>query len=438
MVRGDFFLEASALEVQPEQPTLLWIDIAHFRSEDFSMLELEDALKRMVSAIEPLPAETIPLARAKDRVMAEDVHSPNDLPAFDNSAMDGYAVRASDVVAAGPGSPIALRLAGQVAAGAAPTTPVQPGSCVRVFTGSPIPHGADAVVMQEDVQSTPDRPDTVLVLDSVKPWENLRLSGEDVKSGALLLRSGERITARHLGLMSAVGLAQLSVHRRPRVGLLATGSELVSPGEPLGPGKIYESNRLALAPSFERAGAVVTIFPLVPDTLEGTREALKDAFAKCDGVVTSGGVSVGELDFVKRAFVEVGGTLDLWRIAIKPGKPFVFGSRGQQFLFGLPGNPVSALVTFLLLVRPALWRWQGLASFHPPATHCLLTETLVNHGDRRHFMRVRIDQDGHASPAGVQASHMLSSLALAQGLVDVPPKTTLSPGTRVKVLVFED
>lgn len=294
------------------------------------------------------------------------------------------------------------------------------------------------MVMQEDTKVEPDRPETILVFDPVKPWENVRLCGEDVKSAALLFPSGERLTARHVGLLSAVGVSRLKVHCRPTVALLATGSELVRPSEVLSPGKIYESNRLSLAPQIERAGAAAVLWPLVPDTLEATREALRAAFDQCDGVITTGGVSVGELDFVKRAFTDLGGTVDLWRIAVKPGKPFVFGRWGQKFLFGLPGNPVSALVTYLLLVRPALWRWQGLENFRPLVSHGRLAATLVNVGDRRHFMRVRIDEVGNVNSSGTQASHLLSSLALANGLVDVPPRTTLAVDEQVKVLLFED
>jgi molybdopterin molybdotransferase len=218
------------------------------------------------------------------------------------------------------------------------------------------------------------------------------------------------------------------------VGLLATGSELLVAGQPLAPGKIYESNRLALSVLVNRVGAIPKIFPLVPDTRADTLAALKKAFAECDIVITSGGVSVGEMDFVKSAFEEIGGSLEFWKVAIRPGRPFVFGRFREKFLFGLPGNPVSAFVTFLLLVRPALLRWQGATAVDLPVSLGVLAEPISNSGDRRHFMRVTMDAEGRIRSAGIQGSHVLSSLANANGLLDLPPKTILPVGTTVAVM----
>ena len=399
-----------------------------------AMLELEEARQRLLDAIQPLPAEKAPLRDAAGRVLDEVVVSPIDLPAFDNSAMDGYAVRSADVASASTESPANLKLVGHVPAGAVFTGTVQHGTCVRLFTGSPLPDGADAVVMQEDTRVEASQPGAVLILDRAKPWENVRFRGEDAKSGAVLARAGEVVTPGRIGLMVAAGISSVRVHRRPIIGLLATGSELVEAGQPLPPGKIYESNRAALEPLLVRSGAVPRVFPLVPDTLDATCQALQQAFNECDAVVTSGGVSVGELDFVKSAFEKLGGRMDFWRVAIKPGKPFVFGRLGGKFLFGLPGNPVSALVTFLLLVRPALWRWQGAKDVLPPITHGILAEALTNHGDRRHFMRVRVDENGAVHSTGAQASHLLSSLAAANGLAEVSPNATLAAGAPVRVI----
>jgi len=399
-----------------------------------AMLELEAARQRLLDAIQPLPAETVSLSDAAGRILAEAVVSPLDLPPFDNSAMDGYAVRSADVASASPQSPTLLKLAGHVPAGAVFTGTVQPGTCVRVFTGSPMPAGADAMVMQEDTRLETNQPERVLVLDRAKPWENVRFRGEDIKAAGVLAQAGEIITVGRMGLIAAAGISTASVHRRPVVGLIATGSELVEAGQPLPPGKIYESNRRALEPLLARCGAVTRAFPLVPDTLDATRRALKQALDECDAVVTSGGVSVGELDFVKTAFEQLGGTMDFWRVAIKPGKPFVFGRLGGKFLFGLPGNPVSALVTFLLLVRPALRRWQGATNVLPPVGHGVLAEALTNQGDRSHFMRVRVDENATVHSAGAQASHLLSSLAVADGLVEVPPNASLAAGSPVRVI----
>jgi molybdopterin molybdotransferase len=402
------------------------------------MLELEAARQRLLDTIQPLAAEKVSLCDSAGRVLAEKIVSPIDLPAFDNSAMDGYAVRSADVAVATPQSPIRLKLAGRLPAGGAFDGSVQPGTCIRVFTGSVLPAGADAVVMQEDTRIEPNAPAPVEVLVGVKPWENVRFRGEDVKAGAVLVHPGEIITAGRIGLMAAVGISSINVHQRPNVGLLATGSELVETGGELAPGKIYESNRRALVPLLVHSGALPRVFPLVPDSLDDTRQALKRAFDECDAVVTSGGVSVGELDFVKAAFEKLGGTMDFWRVNIKPGKPFVFGRLGEKLLFGLPGNPVSAMVTFLLLVRPALRHWQGATNVLPPVAYGVLAEPLSNPGDRRHFVRVRVDENAAVHSAGAQASHFLSSLALANGLVEVPPKTTLAAGAPVQVIRIDD
>ena len=415
----------------------VWIDNGTGSFDNPPMLQLEEARRRVLAAIEPLPAEAVPLSGAVGRVLAETILAPLDLPLFDNSAMDGYAVRAADLARARAEAPVALRLAGQVAAGETLAGGVSAGTCVRLFTGSPLPAEADAVVMQEDTRPSPDAPGQVLFLETVKPWENLRLRGEDVKRGSPLVQAGERLTAGAAGLLAAVGIREIRAGRRPVIGLLATGSELTEAGQPLAPGRIYESNRISLAPWLAEAGAVPRVFPLVRDTLAETRAALEQALAECDGVVTTGGVSVGELDFVKQAFVDLGGVMDFWKVAIKPGKPFVFGRCGGKFLFSLPGNPVSALVTFLLLARPALLRWQGAARVELPAMSGVLAEPLANRGDRRHFLRVIVDEQGGVRSAGAQASHFLSSLARANGLVEVPPATTLAEGTRVQVLRLE-
>ena len=417
------------------------------------MLELEAALERILAAIPPPQSERVPLTEADGRVLAESIRSPLDLPPFDNSSMDGYAVRAADVVGANDQTPVRLRLAGKVAAGQNFPDQVNAGSCVRIFTGSPIPAGTDAVVMQEDTRAESVSTE-VSFLTSAEPGENVRYRGEDVRQGQALVEKGRRLGPGQLSLLAAVGIAEVSVGRRPIVGLLATGSELREPGlnsagqgmeaaidaarpVALQVGQIYESNRLGLAALAGRAGAIAKILPLVPDHPELTREALDTALRQCNFLVTSGGVSVGEMDFVKQAFKAVGGELDFWKVSIKPGRPFVFGRRGEQFLFGLPGNPVSALVTLLLLVRPVLLRWQGASELALSAYPGRLAEPLVNDGSRRHFMRVKVDHHGGVYSAGMQASHVLSSLAAANGLVDVPPETTWPAGKAVSVLRWD-
>jgi molybdopterin molybdotransferase len=252
------------------------------------------------------------------------------------------------------------------------------------------------------------------------------------------LQAGDKITAARIALLGATGISTVKVGRNPTVALFATGSELRESGTQISPGQIYESNRLALAALITSAGGIPQIFPLVRDDLASTRASLESAFAQCDIVVTSGGVSVGEMDFVKQAFEDAGGKLEFWKVAIKPGRPFVYGQRKEKFLFGLPGNPVSAFVTFLLLVRPALLRWQGASDVNMSVSRGELAEPINNQGSRRHFVRVRMASDGKVHSAGVQASHMFSSLAGANGLMDVPPDTTLAAGTLVSVWRWDD
>ena len=398
------------------------------------MLEFEEAVARILAAVPAPTSESLPMCAARGRVLAEQVQAPIDLPVFDNSAMDGYAVRAADVASAKPTSPTRLRLIGEVAAGQTFPGEVATGTCVRLFTGSALPSGADAVVMQEDTYYTVEASGEVMILTAAEPGENIRFRGEDVKQGATLADAGSVLTVGRVGLLAAAGLTRVRVGRQPAIGLLAMGSELTEPGQPLGPGRIYESNRTVLAALAEGTGAVPTTFPIVADTLADASRALEAAFDQCDAVVTSGGASVGKLDFLKPAFEQIGGQLEFWKVAIRPGRPFVFGRRRGKLLLGLPGNPVSALVTFLLLVRPALLRWQGATEVSLPAQPGVLAERLVNPGERRHFIRVKVDPTGKVYSAGVQASHVLRSLAAANGLVDMPPNTTLSTGA--EVLVF--
>jgi molybdopterin molybdotransferase len=401
------------------------------------MLELEQALETILASVPTPKSELVPLAGAYRRVVAEKILMQTDLPPFDNSSVDGYAVRVRDISSASRQNPVSLPLAGKIAAGETFHGELSAGQCIRIFTGSILPAGADAVVMQEDTRLDANRPGEVLFLDAARPRENIRFRGEDIKRGAAIAAVGGILGAAQMALLAAGGAGRVSVARQPAVALLATGSELKEAGSALAPGQIYESNRTALAPLIRGAGGVPQIFPIVADDAEATRAALSRALAECDLVITCGGVSVGEMDFVKSAFEELGGQLQFWKVAIMPGRPFVFGRRGEKLLFGLPGNPVSAFVTFLLLARPALLRWQGATRVGLPASVGVLAEPFPNPGNRRHFMRVTMDGKAAVRSAGTQASHVLSSLALAEGLVDVPPATTLPAGTTVQVLRWE-
>ncbi len=394
------------------------------------MVEVEEAQARILAALPIAAGETVPLPEAVGRILLRQIVAAISLPPFDNSAMDGYALRAMDTFAATSASPVALECIGSVPAGTVFADELKAGRCIRIFTGSPLPRGADAVVMQEDTQVDGTR---VALSEPVKPWENVRLAGEDVKRGETVLPPGKRLAAAQLALLGALGVEKVEVGVSPAVAIVGTGSELLEPGSTLGPGQIYESNRHALAAGVREAGGTARVLPLVRDSLEATVSALRTAFETADMVVTSGGVSVGEHDLVKVAFESMGGTMEFWRVAMKPGKPFLFGRWKNKFLFGLPGNPVSAFLTFLLLVRPALLRLQGAADCFLPEQPGVLGEALHNGGGRRHYVRVRTDERGEVWSAGTQASHTLGSLARADGLVSIPPETRLPRGTTVKV-----
>jgi molybdopterin molybdotransferase len=401
------------------------------------MIELETAQQRILSLVSPLPTEPSELYSAAGRVLAEDIRASRDLPGFDNSAMDGYALRAEDISAANPDTPVPLQLVGRALAGQPSVQSIRKGECTRVFTGSALPPGSNAVVMQEDTRLSDHNRELVLMLSSVARGENVRRQGEDVQNGTPLLQAGERLTAVKLGLLAALGISSVKITKAPTVGLLATGSELRDAPAPLEPGQIYESNRTTLSILVRSTNARPVSYPVVADDLKATQSALGLALSECDAVVTTGGVSVGEMDFVKAAFQAQGGELDFWRVAMKPGKPFSLGRFQGKLLFGLPGNPVSAFVTFLLLVRPALLRMQGALEHHLPIRSAQLASTITNDGERRHFVRVKVDPDGLVRPSGPQASHRMFTLATANGLIDVPPHTTLREGERVAALTWE-
>lgn len=398
-------------------------------------MPLEEAVRRILDAMPPPAIEIAPLQDCVGRVVLQPLLASVDLPRFDNSSMDGYAVRSGDVQHASPDQPVSLRLAASLPAGfSKPPPTLAPGECARVFTGSPLPAGTDAVVMQEDTLPIGG---TIQVRDRVRPWENIRLRGEDIRLGTVLCKPGVRLTPGLLALSQATGLATGGVGRRPRVGILATGNELTEPGQALAPGGIYESNRALLKVLSSRAGAIVSAFPLVADDLQSTSTALAEAARSCDLILTIGGASVGDHDYVKQAILEQQGAIDFWKLALKPGKPFLFANLHGTPLFGLPGNPVSAVVTFALLVRPAILKWQGAADVDLPGRPGTLLESLHNPGPRRHFVRVVQETGGGVRSSGRQASHMMASLADSNGLVNVPPDTTLPSGSPVEVLLWD-
>ncbi len=389
----------------------------------------------MLQAVQPLAeAQTLATFDALGRVLAADVLSLLDVPPADNTSMDGYALRAADVPAAGTVLPLAQR----IAAGAV-GTPLQPGTAARIFTGAQVPAGADAVVMQEQCEAV-DGGVRVNVVPEPGHW--VRRQGEDVRHGTVVLARGARLTPQALGLAASVGAASLSVARRPRVALFSTGDELVMPGEPLRPGAIYNSNRYTLRGLLQSFGCECLDLGIVPDTLAATRDALRRAAAGCDLIVSSGGVSAGEEDHLRPA-VQAEGRLDLWQVAIKPGKPLAFGEvrRGDAssaWFIGLPGNPVSSFVTFLLAVRPVVLRLQGGQAAPPPALSVRADFDWPRPDRRREFLRVRRTSEGALELFANQSSGVLTSAVWGDGVVDNSPGRAIRRGDSVRYLSFAD
>lgn len=394
------------------------------------------AIEQLLAAADGAPAvQPGATLDALGRVLARDLHAPFDQPAVDNSAVDGYAVRSREVEAGRP-LPISQRIAaGDVAA------ELVPGTVARIFTGAPLPAGADAVVMQEDAESLDDG--ARVRLNAVPaPGQWVRAAGEDVTRGRAVLQQGERLAPASIGLAAGIGMASLQVAARPRVALFSTGDELVMPGavppEAMKPGAIYNSNRFFLRALLQRLGCTVTDLGIVPDDRAATLEALRQAADGHDLILTSGGVSVGEEDHIKPA-VEQLGALDLWQIAMKPGKPFAYGhvrraGGGQAHFLGLPGNPVSSYVTFLLLVRPFLLRLQGAREVALPSLALRADFTLDKADRRREFLRARRNAQGGLELFGNQSSGVLTSAHWADGLIDLPAGQTIAAGDMVRFI----
>ena len=399
---------------------------------------LDEALQELLERAQPeLPEESVSTFEADARVLTQDLCSPLDVPGHDNSSMDGYALRLADLPGA-HGLPVSQRIAAGSAAGA-----LQAGSLARIFTGAPVPAGADAIAMQEDALVLDDGRVQIKTLPRAGQW--IRRRGEDVARGAVVLRRGQRLSPAELGLAASIGFDRLPVARRPRVALLSTGDELVMPGdvapEAMPPGAIYNSNRFFLRALLQRLGCEVTDLGIVPDRREATVQALAEAARSHDLILTSGGVSVGEEDHIKPA-VQALGELQLWQIAIKPGKPFAYGrvnhGTGFAHFIGLPGNPVSSFVTFLLLVRPFLLRLQGASGHWPGAVMLPAHFNWPKADKRREFLRVRRNAQGGLDLFDNQSSGVLTSAVWADGLLDNPPGRTIAHGDAVAFRALAD
>ncbi len=400
-------------------------------------ISVEEALASILEHFKPLESESVPLLEAVDRVLSKDVVSDMNVPPFNNSAMDGYAVRAGDIANASGEHPVKLRVIGDLAAGYTTQKAVEPKTAMRIMTGAPLPAGADTVVRFEETsegaQSHATRKDqtTVEILKAIKKGDNIRAAGEDIHAGEVVLPKGTVVRPAEIGVLASLGYRQVEVHRRPRVAILATGDELVAIDEPVGPGKIRNSNEYTNAAAVLRTGGIPIQLGIARDNmadLTGKIRAGLDAGA--DLFITSAGVSVGDYDMVKDV-LNSEGAMHFWQVKMKPGKPLAFGvlhGKKPVPLLGLPGNPVSALMSFEVFARPAILTMLGKTRFARPTVRAVLQENVENTADRRNFIRVRVEKSGDkivARTTGEQGSGILTSVSRANGLLVIPEDVKL-------------
>lgn len=415
--------------------------------EAYTVLTVEEAQARVLSYFHPLEAERVDLFQALDRVLAEDIFADMDIPPLANTAMDGYAVRAADTLDASEEHPVRLKVIYDLAAGYVTDLQVKPGTAIRIMTGAPIPPGADAVVPFEETDEASTRKSRgtgtteVLIRKAATLGANIRAAGEDVHAGERVLAKGALVRPAEVGLLASVGRPTVLVHRRPRVAILATGDELVSVDEKPGPGQIRNSNNYTVAASVLRYGGVPLMLGIARDRLEDLTAHIRSGLEqKPDLFITSGGVSVGDFDVVKNVLAAEG-EIGFWRVRMKPGKPLAFGTlRGVPHL-GLPGNPVSSLVSFELFARPALLVMQGKTRLDKSVVEATFLDGLRHKDDRRHYLRVIVEQRGSdyvARLTGEQGSGILSSVTRANGLAIVPEDmSSVAPGTRLRVMMLD-
>ena len=405
-----------------------------------ALRSVAEALEQVLAGIVPiLDDEAVETSAARGRVLAIPLRSPLDVPASDNAQMDGYAVRCADLRGAGPSSPVVMPVSQRIPAGQV-GAPLVAGTVARIFTGAPMPDGADAVVMQESVEFD-ETTRHARFFGTPADGEWIRRRGEDIRTGKVILKAGTRLGPQHLGLAASIGAAEVTVVRRPRVAIFSTGDELAMPGEvpvaELKPGSLYNSNRFTLRGLIDAFGCEVVDLGIVPDTLAATRDALVRAAQSADVIVTSGGVSVGEEDHMRPA-VSAEGSIDFWQIAIKPGKPLAFGRVRDALFVGLPGNPVSSFVTFLVFARPLLLRLQGIVDVAPRGYPMRADFAWPRADKRQEYLRVRINAAGGLDLFPQQGSAVLTSTVWADGLVENPPSRAIAEGDAVRFLPFAD
>ena len=406
------------------------------------MIPVREAIARIVLGVPVLEAETVPLLEAQDRVLAEAVDAPLDLPPRTNSAMDGYACRAGDVRGATREAPQRLRVIESVPAGRLPTRAVGPGEATRIFTGAPLPEGADGVVRQEDTESAPGE---VVVLDDRDAGRNIRLAGEDLQHGARVFEPGTVLGAAQLGVLASIAKAAVPVHRRARVAIIASGDEIADLDQAdaiLRGDKIASSNSYTLHALLRESGAVPVPLGIAADTLASVRAKLEHAAATADLIVSTAGISVGEHDFVRDALSDLGATMDFWRVRMRPGSPLGFAHLGATPWIGLPGNPVSTMVCYELYVRPAVRKMQGHRALHRRTTRVSLAEPVRTAGRLTHFLRAVVTDDQGRLTArltGPQGSGILTSMAKANALLVVPEDTNELPaGAEATAILLGD
>lgn len=399
------------------------------------MIPLEQAQERVSADIGVLGPVTVPVSQALGLVLAESISAPEPIPPFPNTAMDGFAIRAADSVGASESAPTTLPIAATIAAGAVAPRPLEAGEAMRIMTGAPMPLGADAVIMVELTQAHGDAVD---LLAEVPVGNHVRPAGDDIEAGADVFAPGTVLTPGHLGVLASIGRTEVAVIRRPRVGVLSTGDELVVGSAPLAPGQIRDSNRFTLLSLLTEAGLDAVDLGLVPDDETEIRAALARGVAETDAVITSGGVSMGDFDLIKAILNELG-DMNWMQVAIKPAKPLAFGLLSGTPVFGLPGNPVSSMVSFELFARPALRAMMGRPDRERPMLRAIADEPLRRHPDgKTHFSRVVVTQQGdgawHARSAGGQGSHQLLAMATANGLAVLPDGEGVDAGAAVDVM----